>query len=236
MSKEPSLLHPKEWDQAKKRFPQLSELEEAIKALREAEIRVKQTKAFIQALPGKWSNCPHFTEHDRWEVAGILYFGCPEMNAGSIAESLFGIKTNSLVETLKKSWRRRCIECGKLEAPARTRRAWENPVCPSCEQEQVKRNNEVTRRWMRQTHDRIQSLREMPYKQYLETEHWLCLRDKKLRNSKFRCQLCNASGELNVHHRTYENRGNEPLHDLIVLCRNCHEHFHGITSQNEDKQ
>lgn len=32
---------------------------------------------------------------------------------------------------------------------------------------------------------------------------------------------------LDVHHRTYKNRGNEKFADLIVLCRACHSKHHG---------
>ena len=42
-----------------------------------------------------------------------------------------------------------------------------------------------------------------------------------------RCQLCNlGSVPLNVHHRTYERRGEELDEDLTVLCRECHHTFH----------
>lgn len=45
---------------------------------------------------------------------------------------------------------------------------------------------------------------------------------------KFRCQVCNLSGRLNVHHRSYENHGYENLHleDLVVLCEGRHSQFH----------
>lgn len=38
-----------------------------------------------------------------------------------------------------------------------------------------------------------------------------------------RCVLCNSSEDLEVHHRTYENFGNEKLEDLYTFCRQCHE-------------
>lgn len=66
----------------------------------------------------------------------------------------------------------------------------------------------------------------MPYWEYLNTPEWQNRRKLKLKDAGYRCQLCNSDGTLDVHHRTYENRGNEPLSDLIVLCRPCHERFH----------
>jgi hypothetical protein len=76
--------------------------------------------------------------------------------------------------------------------------------------------------------NRSLALKFMPYKKYLETPEWKAKRERKLIDAGFRCQLCNESGELNVHHRTYKDRGNEDLRDLIVLCRGCHKKFHGI--------
>ena len=65
------------------------------------------------------------------------------------------------------------------------------------------------------------------YKQYLETSHWQDVRKDKLKEAKYRCQLCgNTNTELHVHHNTYERIGNEEMSDLIVLCEDCHKKFH----------
>lgn len=74
---------------------------------------------------------------------------------------------------------------------------------------------------------RILYYRNMPYSNYLQTDHWQNLRLKMLQLAGYRCQLCNTGNTvLHVHHRTYENRGNEDQSDLIVLCANCHGKFH----------
>jgi 5-methylcytosine-specific restriction endonuclease McrA len=72
----------------------------------------------------------------------------------------------------------------------------------------------------------IEALRTMPYKAYLLTSHWQEVRQAALKRAKFRCQVCNGSGLLDVHHRTYERRGDELPRDVIVLCRGCHQTFH----------
>lgn len=75
--------------------------------------------------------------------------------------------------------------------------------------------------------DRKESLKTMPYSEYLQTKEWKNRRDRKLEASGYSCQVCNAAGvRLDVHHRTYERRGAEEEHDLIVLCRSCHNLFH----------
>ena len=64
---------------------------------------------------------------------------------------------------------------------------------------------------------------------YLQSEGWRQRRDEAVAQAKGRCQLCNSSKHLNVHHRTYERLGRERAANLTVLCRACHEHFHGVT-------
>lgn len=74
---------------------------------------------------------------------------------------------------------------------------------------------------------RLQGLKSMAYRDYLKTPEWNETRKSALYRARYRCQVCNR-GEtvLDVHHRTYENRGEELPRDLIVLCRGCHETFH----------
>lgn len=72
-----------------------------------------------------------------------------------------------------------------------------------------------------------QSQRSAEYEAYLRSPQWQDLRIEALRRAGHRCQVCNRSKRLDVHHRTYERFGNELLDDLTVLCRDCHELFHG---------
>lgn len=73
---------------------------------------------------------------------------------------------------------------------------------------------------------KIQELRALPYSEYLLTEHWIETREKAKIKSNYRCEVCNSQNQLNVHHKTYENRGCELPEDLIVLCQDCHKTFH----------
>ena len=76
----------------------------------------------------------------------------------------------------------------------------------------------------------VAQLRQLPYSEYLKTDHWNGIRLAALARSWYRCQLCYAGREvkLDVHHRTYERRGREARADVIVLCHPCHEKFHDI--------
>jgi hypothetical protein len=69
-------------------------------------------------------------------------------------------------------------------------------------------------------------LKSMPYQEYLRTDHWHDRRTVALERANNRCQVCNRTDRLQVHHRTYERRGEEQPEDLIVLCNSCHRLFH----------
>jgi hypothetical protein len=72
----------------------------------------------------------------------------------------------------------------------------------------------------------VDQLRAMPYAAYLRTDHWRSVRDAARKRAHGRCQACNSTEQLDVHHRTYERRGCELAADVIVLCRPCHDLFH----------
>lgn len=71
--------------------------------------------------------------------------------------------------------------------------------------------------------------RTMPYAEYLLSEHWKFVRALALERDDNKCRLCGIREGLQVHHSSYDNRGNEDqyLNDLITLCGNCHATFHG---------
>lgn len=76
----------------------------------------------------------------------------------------------------------------------------------------------------------IIALRRMPYKKYLETDHWELLRDAVFKYYGKKCFDCGISHwwkHMEAHHITYKNRGHEKIEDLIPLCRSCHAKRHG---------
>lgn len=74
----------------------------------------------------------------------------------------------------------------------------------------------------------VQALKKLPYRDYLLGDHWQGVRKYALEHAKHRCQVCNSNARLDVHHRSYENRGEERFSDVIVLCRDCHDLFHSM--------
>jgi hypothetical protein len=73
----------------------------------------------------------------------------------------------------------------------------------------------------------IDTLRSMEYKEYIHTEHWQHFRKEAIKHFNCTCQLCDARDDtLDVHHKTYANRGRETFNDVILLCRHCHDLYH----------
>jgi hypothetical protein len=85
------------------------------------------------------------------------------------------------------------------------------------------------------TSEEVRRLKNMPYQEYLQSDHWKTTSRKMMRKSNFRCQLCSSKGQLNTHHNTYERRGEEEENDLVVLCKRCHEKFHNIIPEEGDE-
>ncbi len=104
-------------------------------------------------------------------------------------------------------------------------------LCCRCAK-QIAEDAETQRRLSHEMHQAILAERgKGPYPERWTTEEWEVMRNRMLARARYRCQLCGARGrnvQLNVHHNSYENYGEERLEDLIVLCRSCHRRFHGI--------
>jgi hypothetical protein len=77
--------------------------------------------------------------------------------------------------------------------------------------------------------------REQYREVYLRSEHWREIRLAALERAEHRCQVCNRTERLDVHHRTYERVGDERPADLTVLCRRCHDLFHGNARVNDTR-
>ena len=67
------------------------------------------------------------------------------------------------------------------------------------------------------------------YQEYLNSEGWKAKRAMILNMWGNRCAVCNEGGELHLHHRTYDRKGNEDPFDVIPLCKKHHELIHNKT-------
>ena len=104
-------------------------------------------------------------------------------------------------------------------------------VCSGCKEKEFSERERHYQAWEQKQKikkDKISQSKNMPYKEYLLTEHWREIRESALKRAGYRCFLCSKGESLHVHHRTYENLGEESPDDVIVLCRDCHEKHHNI--------
>jgi hypothetical protein len=63
------------------------------------------------------------------------------------------------------------------------------------------------------------------YYDYLSTPAWRDKRAAVLKRDGFVCRYCNNKA-TQVHHLTYDNIYNEPLSDLVAICKPCHDREH----------
>lgn len=111
------------------------------------------------------------------------------------------------------------------------RRVWmRHERCTKCQLATSEKDADSSRQRIAAYEAHLLHLRSMPYGEYLQSEHWKKVRNIALRHAHFRCQLCNVSGQLHVHHRSYVHRGEEQyyMEDVITLCRDCHAKHHDI--------
>ena len=71
------------------------------------------------------------------------------------------------------------------------------------------------------------------YEEYLKSGWWRWIRNHVLERDRHRCVLCNSGSDLHIHHRSYEQKGEEHLHDLYTLCGDCHKKHHGSEEMGE---
>lgn len=71
-------------------------------------------------------------------------------------------------------------------------------------------------------------VRNMPYNEYLLSDHWQHTRKKCLEAYGYKCSDCGSSYNLEVHHDDYSNKGFEQIGiDIRPLCKPCHGNYKG---------
>jgi hypothetical protein len=227
--------------------PGFEELDAMLLDIREMEEGIKKLKLRLRELP-KIIADQLDNDNDRTEAARYLYWIVPEITSTAISEDLLGLPINALhgrIGTVSG-----LVQCDKCGTPLQFRsRSHMQSVLRDARRSQRKGHGnyaegysvicdqcwkliqqERSAHWRKQESmrdARLLELHTMPYPEYLKTPEWQARRKQHVKSAGFRCQLCNASDvQLNVHHRTYERRGNEYYKDLLALCRECHEIFH----------
>ncbi len=207
-------------------------IKSAIKSLKQAELRVKELKKEINTVVEQV-----LKEGCSIEMISDIYWNCPEVSVKVLCEGAGVTSALMLLRVLKPLEVCKCEGCGVgLFAHSRTEQTSFKPtkygyhnkyLCVDCRDKKSEARDRRYEEEERQEKERLQELKYMPYQEYLKTPEWQETRKRQLRRSDYRCQVCNEGDKiLDVHHRTYENKGCEYYSDLIVLCRDCHSTFH----------
>lgn len=70
------------------------------------------------------------------------------------------------------------------------------------------------------------SLGYKSYQEYLASDYWKEKRKWILFVLGNKCSKCESNQDVQVHHKNYDSVGNENIHDVILLCRKCHQEEH----------
>jgi len=137
------------------------------------------------------------------------------------------------------SYRYQCLRCGKLSEcikkshPAvlslATHPAWIDTELRASYQKAI--SDEASRRYAlvhpardyQAEYAASQRERQEFYETYLQSPEGHGRRTRVLERDAYLCQSCRFNRATQVHHLTYTHLGNEPLFDLVSVCRPCHE-------------
>lgn len=71
------------------------------------------------------------------------------------------------------------------------------------------------------------------YKTYLKSDKWKRKRIKVLERDNYKCKACETNKATQVHHTSYEFVYDEPLFDLVSVCKPCHDKIESIKLENK---
>lgn len=221
----------------------MNQIDVTLQNISETEATLRGLKELLKELPKQMAGELSVYE-ERIEAASYLYWSLPEISATAIAEGLLGISVYKLKElasfTLDTVRCDRCHELIELCSRTQLQKALKdkrrkgsryaegyNLLCDNCRSEVFQERHEEWEQQYTRKQTRLFELKTMPYTEYLQTPEWQQRRKQHLKSIGYSCQVCNAKEVLlDVHHRTYERRGDEHFKDLIALCRECHGLFH----------
>jgi len=215
---------------------------------------IQKTEEHLKLLKNKLKSFPfeipkNLSTKEKIEIGKYLYWSIKDIPSDTINKCLYNLKQKDFLNLMQTTFDNfYCYYCNKpiifksraklyefltdykkyLSSQQKNNTNEEHIYkCDDCLNNQNKKtlNRFEKEDLIRQR--KINKLRQLSYKKYLQTEHWQQVRTKHLKQSKFRCQICNSNKTvLHVHHRTYENLGEEKYNDVITLCEDCHKLFH----------
>ena len=74
------------------------------------------------------------------------------------------------------------------------------------------------------------------YLSYLTSAKWKAKRKQVIARCNGVCERCQQRQVRNIHHKHYDTLGDEPLSDLLGVCRPCHREIHGLDKVKQKKR
>jgi len=187
------------------------------------ELRANLISLFAQVdeIPISWlDHAFGVNGREAWAVAQtepIFLFGCLDCNEQILP------KDPRYLRCLKRELEALCkCSMGEMVSTAL--------LCGRCTELRVHLYNEECRTARLAQQARAAQLYKMGAK-YREQPEWQVRRVQALTRAGYRCQMCSShDATLDVHHNSYQNYGDERPEDLVVLCRSCHQKFHGVVA------
>lgn len=68
--------------------------------------------------------------------------------------------------------------------------------------------------------------------EYMQSEQWKQLKLERLKIAQNKCESCDSTHNLHLHHITYERLTQEHIEDLAVVCEQCHTYIHSVLGYN----
>lgn len=149
-----------------------------------------------------------------------------------------------VTRTNARTFYRQCVQCGRNMGQCATSTLVNPDSCPPFDED-------INIEWLRERQKRLHELKEQKtkeyeeqkaqteaqielqriqsrnnYKKYIHSDEWARKRNLVLKRDNYTCQACLINKASDIHHRTYENLGNELMWELVSVCRGCHERIH----------
>lgn len=225
----------------------MDELNQILQEIKEQEIILLKLKEKLNDFP-KYASEKISSFEEKVEFAKYLYWNVPKINSKSLSELLLnvkGVEYHKLLCTIDNNFI--CEKCKNfIILNSRTHKIsliqdknrYGELICPECwtiklNEHRIQRELEE-KQYFEKRQEKINYLKSLPYKEYLQTQHWKDIRTRMMKRSNYSCSMCgNKNVILHIHHRSYKNLGNEDYSDLIVLCEDCHGKFHNKLPSNQ---
>lgn len=133
-----------------------------------------------------------------------------------------------------------CLHCGvQVRRVAQKHlRPYEYALLPDWDEGLVARHRESLRAARAEGREVGRSEQKAFYHDYLKSDRWKAKRKVRLATDGGLCQAkldrCQRFA-TEVHHLTYDHVGNEPLWDLVSVCRNCHGQLTAMDAKRRGK-